>query len=117
MDLDMILDYGQVKQRTWWSIIEISKLQNYEGEFDKSEIQLTSGLINEIRRYTKAIFSRPAQNSEIIHRFWLCNSPAVGRVYCYICKLMVGDEQQLSGEGYCDWGYAGERLAKHELSL
>ena len=30
---------------------------------------------------------------------------------------MAGDEQQLSGEGYCDWGHAGERLAKHELSL
>ena len=109
---NMMIDYWAIR-----SSEEILKLQNYEGEFDKSEIQLTSGLKNEIRRCTKAIFSRRAQNGEIIHRSWLCYSPAVGRVYCYICKLMAGDEQQLSGEGYCDWGHAGERLAKHELSL
>ena len=101
---DMMIDYWAIR-----SSEEILLLQNSQVEFDKS------GIKNEIRRSTKAIFSRRAQNGEITHRSWLCYSPAVGRVYCYICKLMAGDEQQLSGEGYCDWSHAGERLAKHEL--
>ena len=50
---NMMIDYWAIR-----SSEEILKLQNYEGEFDKSEIQLTSGHKNEIRRCTKAIFSQ-----------------------------------------------------------
>ena len=41
---NMMIDYWAIR-----SSEEILKLQNYGGEFDKSETQLTSGLKNEIR--------------------------------------------------------------------
>ena len=50
---DMMIDYWAIR-----SSEDILLLQNSQVEFDKSGVNFTSGLKNEIRRCTKAIFSR-----------------------------------------------------------
>jgi hypothetical protein len=74
------------------------------------------------RKCSKNLFFRILKNKELVNRSWLCFSPLTGKVYCYVCKLMtvyrtiVLPNNNFSGDGYCDWKHAAERISQHELS-
>lgn len=43
-------------------------------------------------------------------------SPSTEKMYCYVCKLIETNQDNLSNNGYCDWKHASERLRQHEAS-
>ncbi|XP_071970354.1 zinc finger protein 862-like [Engystomops pustulosus] len=68
------------------------------------------------RKCSKQLFIRKKRNGESVNRSWLCFSPSQGKVYCYVCKLITPQKENLSGEGFSDWKHAHVRMAEHEIS-
>jgi len=68
------------------------------------------------RRCQTSMFQRTNTNGETVKRTWLCFSPSMGKLYCYVCKLMATSGSQLTNEGFCDWVHASKRLGEHERS-
>lgn len=68
------------------------------------------------RKCSINLFKRISKNKEIVNRFWLCFSPSIGKIYCYVCKLLETNQGNLSNNGYCDWKHASKRLRQHEAS-
>lgn len=64
------------------------------------------------------IFSRVMKNGELVLRKWLCFSPATGKVYCFVCKLMQSPPytSKLADQGFCDWKKVQEKVSSHENS-
>lgn len=68
------------------------------------------------RKCKTSMFERHNRNGEVVKRSWLCFSPAMGRVYCFVCKLMATSRIHLSDDGFCDWKHASDSLGAHETS-
>lgn len=99
----------------YWIKKDKKSLQNCDAKL----LALKSWVQKDGNRYRKcqpSMFERHLKNGEIVNRSWLCFSPAKGKVYCYVCKLMGTSEQQLTGDGYCDWKHSSTRLSGHETS-
>ena len=72
------------------------------------------------RCWTAQMFERLNRIGEKGKRTWLCYSPAMGRVYCFACKLFALDDvrvqSQLAADGFNDWKHASRDLEGHEKS-
>lgn len=68
------------------------------------------------RKCTSSMFERQNRNGEVVKRSWLCFSPAHGKLYCSVCRLVGLARTQLTHGGFCDWRHASVRLTKHETS-
>ena len=54
-----------------------------------------------------------------VGRNWLCYSPTIGNVYCFMCKLMskqTKDPGIFSNVGFRDWKHADRAIPRHEGS-
>lgn len=69
------------------------------------------------RTCSKNNFFRYKKNGELVSREWLVYSPSVKAVFCYVCKLYGGsNDQALCKDGFSDWRNIVKRLQSHENS-
>jgi hypothetical protein len=59
----------------------------------------------DVRKCPISLFSRVMKNKELVLRKWLCFSPATGKVYCFVCKLMQSSQytSKFANQGVCNW--------------
>lgn len=86
-----------------------------EGKFEAFSVCQERGDVAGFRKCSKSLFYRKVQ-SETIFRNWLCFSPSTGKLFCFVCKLMNLSVSSFSGEGFCNWKHAQEKLSLHETS-
>lgn len=72
----------------YWIIQRSTNLQNCDEKLleTKSYLQISA---HYTRKCSIHFFKRITKNREVINRNWLCFSPTTGKLYCYICKLLL----------------------------
>lgn len=70
------------------------------------------------RKCQISFFQQVNQNKEVANREWLCFSPAIGKIYCYVSKIVTESlsDSSLEKDGFCNWKKAHEKLNQHETS-
>ncbi len=91
--------------------------QNMTADFSGSEQQYK----NQKRRFSKSLFNRRLVNGENVQRDWLLYSPSKGAVYCFVCRLFGGNDNNAHSkfggtDGFNDWKHANDRIVEHEGS-
>lgn len=105
------------KEIDYWIAKGPSELHNCDDEqmFENFSVSQDRGDVTGFRKCTKSLFYRKLQN-ETVFRNWLCFSPDSGKLYCFFCKLMNVSLSNFSGDGFCNWKRAQEKLSSHETS-
>ena len=106
------------EMREFWIERGSSECQHSMGPFTQSA-QKQSSSSKRLRFCTQALFTRVHVNGEKVGRNWLCYSPTIGNVYCFMCKLMpkqTKDPGIFSNVGFRDWKHADRAISRHEGS-
>lgn len=103
------------KEVDYWIENGPSVLHHCDEKKFESSVNQERGDITGFRKCTKSLFYRKLQ-SETVFRNWLCFSPHSGKLYCFVCKLMNVTVSSFSGEGFCNWRRAQEKIGLHETS-
>lgn len=79
--------------------------QNKSGLFEKSCRTYPKGKGVKSRYCSKSYFLGVKPNGEKYPRDWLLYSPAIGSVYCFVCKLFPNKSAptRFGTDGFCDW--------------
>ena len=104
--------------RVFWIERGSSECQHSMGPFTQSA-QKQSSSSKRLPFCTQAFFTRVHVNGEKADRNWLCYSPTIGNVYCFICNLMskqTKDPGNFSNVGFRDWKHADRAISRHEGS-
>ncbi len=111
--------WGEIndKVREYWVERGPQFCQNMTADFSGSEQQYK----NQKRRFSKSLFNRRLVNGENVRRDWLLYSPSKGAVYCFVCRLFGGNDNNAhskfgSTDGFNDWKHANDRIVEHEGS-
>ncbi|XP_065662705.1 uncharacterized protein LOC136085335 [Hydra vulgaris] len=68
------------------------------------------------RYCSKSLLMGKKVNGETFNREWLIYFPALGCVFCFVCKLFELSKCALASTGYKDWKNSGASIQGHEHS-
>lgn len=57
------------------------------------------------------------KNKNKFKREWLVYSEKSKKLYCYVCKLFICEDDKLCKDGFDDWRHASQRITGHERSI
>nr|XP_042912579.1 zinc finger MYM-type protein 5-like [Parasteatoda tepidariorum] len=100
----------------YWIRVGPSSCQNSNREFSNSCRVYETGPNNQtVNRYlTKNVFERKLRNGECIKREWLLYSPSLGKLFCFVCRLLSHKESPFSTLGFNDWKHSHKVILDHE---
>jgi hypothetical protein len=84
---------------SYWIKKGSSECQCAKGPFEKSR----QSFRNQIRYCSTGLFYSNKANGEKYSREWLVCSPTIGRVHCFVYKLLSKSSNQLATDGFNDW--------------
>ncbi|XP_065665441.1 zinc finger MYM-type protein 5-like [Hydra vulgaris] len=88
------------------------KCQNADYDFKFSKM-----MYQDRDRYcSKSLLMGKKVNGETFNREWVIYSPALGCVFCIVCKLFEPSKCALVSTGYKDWKNSGASILGHEHS-
>ncbi|XP_046492919.1 uncharacterized protein [Neodiprion pinetum] len=115
---DLWLEHTSAEMVNSWAESDCSGLQHQHYDDDSLKSRSVKQKIegDRVRRCQLGMLERKTHNGETIKRSWLCFSPANGRIYCFVCKLVASTHSKFTHGGFSDWKHAGSRLEDHEQS-
>ena len=96
----------------FWIESGLSTCQNADNDFKSSKMTYQ----DRDRYCSKSLFVGKKVNGETFNREWLIYSPALGCVFCFVCKLFEASKFALASTGFKDWKNSVASIQGHENS-